>query len=353
MPWSPRTFLDIEAHFDNVRMPPLSPYSATFAGRKVAAGKLWLDLHYKIVNGNLAGEHKIVLEDLKLGERVEAPNALDLPFDLAIALLTDSKGKIRLAVPVTGDLDNPKFDYGNVIRAALASAITRVVTAPFRMLAGLFGKRNAEELRKVEFRPGSDRIAPVQREKLDGLAEALKQRPQLKLVVRGPYDAKRDGERLRRERVRRDLARMVGTKLGPEEDPGPIAYGDADTQKALEKLLTERAGSDAAPAFAREYAKRTGRQPEQVNPLLGLLGRGSADHAYYEAMFAQLVELQPLLDSGPQLLAAERAQAIIDVLRKAGIDRSRLQSGGITQVTGGSSAAIASEFALEVMPGAS
>jgi hypothetical protein len=181
----------------------------------------------------------------------------------------------------------------------------------------------------------------------------LKRRPQLKLVVQGPYDAKRDGERLRRDLARRDLAHMVGTRLRPEEDPGPIAYGDADTQKALEKLLTERAGPDAVRAFAREYAKHTGRQPEPVNPLLGVLGRGSADHAYYEAMFAELVELQPLLDSAPQRLAAERTQVIIDALRKAGIDRSRLQSGGITEVTGGSSAAIASEFALEVMPGAS
>jgi hypothetical protein len=112
MPSSPRIFLDIEAHFDNVRMPPLSPYSATFAGRKVAAGKLWLDLHYKIVNGELAGENKVLLEDFKLGERVEAPNALDLPLDLAIALLTDSKGKMSLAVPVTGDVDNPQLTTG-------------------------------------------------------------------------------------------------------------------------------------------------------------------------------------------------------------------------------------------------
>lgn len=118
-----------------------------------------------------------------------------------------------------------RFDYGSVIRAAVAGAITSVVTAPFRMLAGLFGKRKAEELRKVEFEPGSDRIALAQREKLDSLAEALKQRPQLTLVVHGPYDAKRDGERLRRELARRDLAHMVGTKVGPEEDPGPIAYG--------------------------------------------------------------------------------------------------------------------------------
>jgi hypothetical protein len=163
MPSSPRTLLDIEAHFDKVRMPPLSPYSATFAGRKIAAGKLWLDLHYKIVKGELAGEHKIVLEDFKLGKRVEAPDARDLPLDLAIALLTDSKGKMNLAVP-------------------------------------------------------SDRIAPAQREKL--LAEALKQRPQLKLVGTRPVRCEARWGTAEDNLARRDLARMVGTSLGPARRAG-------------------------------------------------------------------------------------------------------------------------------------
>ena len=65
-------------------MPPLSPYAATFAGRKIASGRLWLDLRYKIVKSELAGENKIVMQDFTLGERVEFPDALDLPVDLAV-----------------------------------------------------------------------------------------------------------------------------------------------------------------------------------------------------------------------------------------------------------------------------
>jgi hypothetical protein len=34
--------------FRNVEMTNLTPYSATFAGRKIASGKLSLDLEYKI-----------------------------------------------------------------------------------------------------------------------------------------------------------------------------------------------------------------------------------------------------------------------------------------------------------------
>src|SRR5207244_7774376 len=133
----------------------------------------WLTLHYKIVNEQLAGENKIVLEDFSLGERVASPTAMDLPLDLAIALLKESDGKIRLAVPVAGNVGNPQFDYGTVIRGAIGNVLTSLVTAPFRLLAGLLGGGKSEEIRSVEFAPGSDRIAPAQRENLDGLAQAL------------------------------------------------------------------------------------------------------------------------------------------------------------------------------------
>ncbi len=349
MPWSPRTLLDIEAHFDNVLLPPLSPYTATFAGRKVAAGKLWIDLQYKIANGELAGVNKIVIQNMKLGERVAASHATDLPLELAIALLTDSKGRISLSVPVTGDVDNPQFDYGRVIRAAVVGAIKSVVTAPFRMLAGLFGKRSAEEFQKVEFAPGSDRIAPAQREKLDALAAALKERPQLTLVVNGPYDAKRDAQALRRDLARRAVARAVGTKLATGEDPGPVAYGDAGTQQALESLLSERAGTDALQALAREFPKlpkRTGGQSAQSIPS----SDSDQGHAFYQAAFERLVELQPQPDSAPKVLASQRAQAIVDALESTGIARNRMQSGGIIEVSGKPDTPITSIFTLNATP---
>jgi hypothetical protein len=69
----------------------------------------------------------------------------------------------------------------------------------------------------------------------------LKERPQLKLVVQRPYDPQRDGAQLRCADARQELARRLGVQLDARKDPGPIAYGDADTQKALEALLAERA----------------------------------------------------------------------------------------------------------------
>src|SRR5262249_58674232 len=93
---------------------------------------------------------------LQLGERVEAPGVTRLPLDLAIAILSDSEGRIDIALPVKGNVDSPEFSYGTVIWQALVTVITNVVTSPFRAVAGRFGgNAAAERLQPIGRAPAS------------------------------------------------------------------------------------------------------------------------------------------------------------------------------------------------------
>jgi hypothetical protein len=336
----PTDFMDINVKFQNVEMSPLSPYTATFAGRKIDSGRVWLDLDYKIIDRQLAGANKILLDNPVLGERVEAPNARDLPLDLAIALLKDSQGRINMTVPVSGNVDSPQFSYGALIGEAIAGAIGRIVTAPFRALASLFGGSGGDELSKVRFTPGSARLYPPQRESLQKVAKALQERPQLKVVVHGPYDPKRDAERLQRDPVRRELAQAMGQQLQPGEDPGPIPFSDPETQQAIEKLSVARLGRDGLGQFTAQYAKEHGKVPSAQDP--------DQRRAYYEDMYNRLVETHPLPDSALQKLAGDRAQAIAAALAEAGVDRGRIEIGVLREVTDGSEPSIDAELALAV-----
>jgi uncharacterized protein involved in outer membrane biogenesis len=308
-PFAPKKFTDIAVAFRNVELPPMSPYSATFAGRKIATGKISLDLQYKIENSKLAGDNKVVLEKFTLGERVESPTAVNLPLDLAIALLTDSDGKIDLTLPVSGNVDSPEFSYGHVIWQAITTVITRIVTAPFRALGALFGS-GAETLGDIIFDPGSARILPTEYEKLRRVAEGLQKKADLKLIVQGLYHQKLDSQGLRSRAVRADLAVREDLKLAPGEDPGAIGFDSAKTQRALELMLDARAGSDAAAQFAEAFRKTAGRDVSRVNAALAMVGRGAGDRALYVAMHQRLVELQPLPASALGDLAKARADAI-------------------------------------------
>lgn len=344
-PFAPKGHTDLAVVFRNVLMPSLSPYSATFAGRRIASGRLSLDLQYKLNNGELQGENKVVLEQFTLGERVESPSAIDLPLDLAIALLTDSDGKIDVAVPVRGNVDNPEFSYGHLVWQAIRNLLTRIVTAPFRALASLFGG-SGENLDDIAFDPGSPRLLPPEREKLMRLVDTLKKRPQLKLVVQGRYNTDRDGAAMRDVAARRAVAERLGSRLGPADDGGPVAFDNAKTQRALEAMLAERGGADALARFVAGFEKQKGREAQRVNPALALVGRASPDRELYEAMFRRLVELQPLPPKALEELARERGAAIArQVSEGSGLGGERVGQKGPEAMSG---AQVTSKLTLDV-----
>jgi hypothetical protein len=343
----PKAFTDITVSFRNVAMSPLSPYSATFAGRRITSGRLSLDLQYKLNNSRLLGENKVLLEQFTLGERIESPTAINLPLDLAIALLTDSSGKIDLSVPVRGNVDSPEFAYGHLVWQAIRTVLTNIVTAPFRALASLFGG-GTEKVDAVGFEAGRAQLAPPEREKLTRIASVLKQRPQLRLMVEGSYDPRHDGAALRNVAARHTLAERQGVKLADANDSAPVNFDNAKTQRTIEALLEERAGAGSIDKFKADYEKITGKEARRVNPALALVGRGSTDREFYEAMFKRVAELQPLADTALTELARERSSAIASYMSKsAGLEASRVTAKPAVSVSADKPAEVTSALSLD------
>lgn len=312
-PFKPKAFTDISVIFRNVDMPPLTAYSATFAGRRIASGKLALDLRYKIENSELAGDNRLVLEKFTLGERVESPNALNLPLDLAIAVLTDSDGRIDLAMPVRGNVDNPEFSYGHLVWQAIVNVITRIVTAPFRALGALFGGGSGENFDNIAFDPGRAALLPPEQEKLKQVAAALGKRPQLKLAVQGSHGSK-DRQALQQRSLQLAVADKLGRKPAPGQEPGLVNVADAKTQRALEQIFVERNSEAALVAYAAEVGKSRGKPVDRVNPVLALVGRASADAAFYTALLRRLEQSATVADDALRQLADARAKSVIDNL---------------------------------------
>ncbi len=326
LPSDPARFTDIKVGFRNVAMSSLSPYSATFAGREIDAGKLNLDLEYKIKNGELLGTNQVVLREFTLGKPVKSDRAANLPLDLAVALLTDTEGKIDVAVPVSGNLDSPELSFGHVVGQAIANLIGKIVTAPFRALGSALGG-GAAHLDSVAFAPGEPVLAPPEREKLKTLGQALTERPQLMLTVHPGFDPAVDGTAINDLNLRLALARELKVALTPGEDPGPVAYDEAKTQRALEKLAGKQGGDEAVDRFQAAYEKGHGREVKRVNAVLALVGKASEDREFYQAFLAHLVEQAPPPDAQLQALATQRATAVIDELTAgAAVDPSRVSA---------------------------
>jgi hypothetical protein len=318
----PKVFTNISVVFRNVEMSRLTPYSGKFAGRKIDSGKLSADLKYKIDKSQLAGNNKLVVERLTLGEKVQSPEAMNLPLDLAIALLEDSKGVIDLGLPVSGNLNSPEFSYGALIWKALVNLLTKIVTSPFRALAALLPGGGEEGLDSVAFEAGRPDVSPPEKEKLAKLAGALQKRPQLRLGVQGRYNPETDRAELKSAAVRRAVATRLGRKLDADEDPGPVDFSSPETGKALEAMFSERFGADALKALkaereaALEKAKKAAASAKTTGGTLTAAEQDPGEFA--KNLFARLAEAEPADDAALVKLADARARAIVAELTDAG-----------------------------------
>jgi hypothetical protein len=178
---STTAYSDIAMNFRNMELTTFNPYSGKYAGYNIAKGKLTTELHYKVEKRELDLQHHIVLDQLEFGDATNSKDAVPLPVRLAVALLKDRDGIIDINLPVSGSMDDPEFHVGRIIWKAILGLLTKIVTAPFDAIASLFG--GGPDLSYVDFAPGSAALAPGETDRIDMLASALSQRPNLRLDI--------------------------------------------------------------------------------------------------------------------------------------------------------------------------
>ena len=301
---------DISLKFDGLPMPLVTPYMVQFAGYRIEKGKLTLGLKYQVEKGNLNASNSILIDQLELGEKVDNPDAVSLPLELAIALLKDSSGKIKLDVPLTGSLEDPKFSIGGIIVDALVNVLTKIVTSPFNAIASLVGSE--ENLSVVGFAPGKHALDEKQMKKLDDVAKALKEKPVLNLEIKGAAFEEQDWPVLRKEALLEQLKSQKAVEMSKEEG----------RKVSLEhfKLSEDDYNDLLADAFIKRFPTLAEKSligtPKLLSPLTG---------DFYQVAKEKMAEIIKPEPKRLKDLASERSQAVAKYLvQKAGVPNDRV-----------------------------
>ncbi len=296
-PLAAKLFLDINANAKEVNLPPLSPYSVRYIGYPIERGKLSMDVHYHIENDELTAQNELILNQLDFGEKVDSPEALNVPVHLAVSLLKDREGVINLNVPISGSLNDPQFSIGGVIMRVIGNLFIKAVTSPFAALGAIFGG-SSEALSYIEFEPGSARLDDDDIGKLTKLAEALRDRPALKLDIAGRVDPEKERDALQRASL---LRRLKAEKLKELAEAG----GEMPSLDQVE----------IAPEEYDKYLERAYDAAEFDKPRNFI---GFAKRLPREEMEKLLIDHIRISENAMRRLANNRAEAALEWLKDKG-----------------------------------
>lgn len=280
----------------------ISPYTGRYAGHTVReGGRIDFNATYRVSNGKLNAQHRLVIQSFNFGKPVHSKDALHLPFSLALALLKDRHGRIDISLPVAGDLRDPKFRYWGALCKVLLNFLEKLVTAPFTALGNLVPGSakgpEAQDMGTASFPVGSGSLPPGEQEKLNRMASALKARPELRMEVDGTYDPQEDGLALQNQ----TLLRLVAAERAKKDAPDLEIY---------ERIFAQKLGDKA------------------LQDLQAQAGGGSASE-YPSLLKARLLDSLPVTQDALLALAHSRAKALLLGLTAAGARSSQVKAGGV------------------------
>ena len=281
---------DTNLLFKNIAIKNFTPYSGKFIGREIEGGKLNLDLKYNIKSSNLKAQNSVIISDIKLGEKVKSPDAVNLPLELAIALLEDSNGVIDIELPVTGNVDDPQFSIAPIVWKVFTNLIVKAISAPFTLLASVFGI-DEEELKSLDFEFGKSNILASEKESLDNIAKILTKKPKLAIVVKPTYDPINDKIAIQDIKFDKYLeSKMKKVKKGDEY------------KITLEKLYSKEKSLKPLEELKKEFINKKDKKFDNIS--------------YVEYLRKTLASKQKVSKKELEVLANNRLKSILQYLIK-------------------------------------
>lgn len=293
---------DTNLLFKNIAIKNFTPYSGKFVGREIDEGKLNLDLKYNIKSSDLNAQNSIIISDIKLGKNVESKDAINLPLELAIALLEDSSGVIDIDLPIAGNVDDPQFSVAPIVWKAFVNLIVKAVASPFSLLASLFGI-DEDKLKAIEFQYGDSNIIASEKESLDAISKILKSKPKLAIKIEPSFDPIKDKVAIQESKFEKII----------DKEMKNFSNGDK-YKKALEKLYKKEKDVKALDEVEKSFIIKDKDGKEVFN-----------NEAYVEYLKNTLASKQEVKKEEILTLVDNRIKNIKEYLKAKEVDENSLK----------------------------
>lgn len=182
--FNPQVPLDFSLDFEvkGFQMEDLSPFSLTYAGHPIFEGNLVYSGKTTVKDGIMDSNNKITVYELEVGDRVSKNVLYVLPLKFGVFLLKDKDGVVNLDLAMGGNLYDPEFEVWPLVWQIIKQNLDKVVAAPGKLLANMFGMKE-EEIQYIAFEPLDSLAGEEQTHSLDVLLELMNKKPGLSVEL--------------------------------------------------------------------------------------------------------------------------------------------------------------------------
>lgn len=119
---------DMTYHIKNIPLSVVNPYLIKYTSYPMDRGSIELKGEWHVLNGKIKSQNHFIVLDPRIADRSRNKGANWVPVPLIMAVLRERGNVIDYEVPITGDLNDPKFNLWDVILDVLKNIIIKPPT---------------------------------------------------------------------------------------------------------------------------------------------------------------------------------------------------------------------------------
>jgi len=207
--------LKVDYVVSNFQLTDFSPYSKFYIGSSIVYGNMYYAGKTSITARQITSENKLIIRNAEIGKK--SGGIFNIPLRLALYLIKDKNGDIKIDLPVSGNLNDPEIRIGRLIWTTFKNLIIKIAASPFVALSNLFGI-DQKDLQHLEFSYYDTLLSEANIHKLDQLLMIRDKKPDLKIELAYFNDRLTEKEQIGLEEAGRIYGELTGDNYIRQRD---------------------------------------------------------------------------------------------------------------------------------------
>ena len=170
------TDFDLQCQLQNIPIAMFNPYVISFTSFPLDRGTLEFNAQWHVINGVIKSNNHLVLIDPRVSKRLRNKDTKWIPVPLIMAFIRERGNVIDYEIPITGDLKNPKFHFGDVIIDLVENIFVKPPTTPYRIKVKNI-ETEIEKSLNLKWQMRQDILESKQKKFVKKMANFIKQNP--------------------------------------------------------------------------------------------------------------------------------------------------------------------------------
>jgi hypothetical protein len=176
------SYFDLNYQIQKLPLPMFNPYFVSFTSFPLDRGTLKIHGTWKVKGGAIESDNNLLIIDPRLTTRIRKKDINWIPMRLAMFVAREKGNVIDFQVPITGNLNDPKFHLYDVIINVVKNIFVKPVTTPYRMKVTSL-ETEMEKSLSVNWLLRNNSLEPAEEKFVKRIANFLKKNPEASITV--------------------------------------------------------------------------------------------------------------------------------------------------------------------------